>query len=87
MASGKFYPNRMGYLETLNGEDAYATCNNVGGSISNAANSAGHGRYTHDTIHGRSRIHTRVKTADSKSFFQERATRTLTKCASRQRVR
>ena len=82
MASG-FVPNRDGYLETLNDSVAYGECADAGRAICAAANSAGHGTYITDTIHGRTRIHTRVKTDGTKSFFQERASRTLTKCAGR----
>lgn len=45
----------------------------------------GHGEYTHDTIRGKTRIHTRVKTTDRASFYKERATRTLARIAGHYR--
>lgn len=49
--------------------------------MAQTANMAGHGEYAFDTIRGRTRIHTRVKTTDMKSYMQERRTRTLARIA------
>lgn len=49
--------------------------------MAQTANMAGHGEYAFDTIRGRTRIHTRVKTTDRKSYYQERSTRTLARIA------
>ena len=77
MAKSGFHINHKGVKEVLNGQEAYNRCNRKGAEISSAINAAGHGSYTFDTIHGKTRIHTRVKTADSKAFFQERNHKTL----------
>lgn len=73
--------NRKGYAEVLVSDDAWHACDAPGGSMAQTANMAGHGEYTHDTIRGKTRIHTRVKTADRKSYYQERSTRTLARIA------
>ena len=83
MARSGFVPNLKGYREVLNGDDAFHACHSAGTSVCQSANMAGHGTYECDTIHGKRRIHTRVKTADTKSFFQERASRTLASLAGR----
>lgn len=83
MARSGFVPNFSGYREVLNGDDAYHVCHSVGGSVCQTANMAGHGEYACDTIKGKRRIHTRVKTADRESFFKERASRTLAQWAER----
>ena len=77
MARDGFRPNLKGYRETLNDDEAYRHCDAIGESVCQTANMAGHGEYAYDTIRGKVRIHTRVKTADRKSFFQERHTHTL----------
>ena len=81
MGRNGFHPNRRGYAEVLNGDDAYHACHSAGGSMAQTANMAGHGEYAFDTIRGRTRIHTRVKTTDRKSYYQERSTRTLARIA------
>lgn len=84
MARSGFVKNSKGFREVLNeSPEIREYCHRVGGAIEQTANSSGHGTYTHDTIRGRARFHTRVKTADSKSFFQERYHRTLAKWAQR----
>lgn len=70
-------PNYKGYREALNDDEAYRHCDSAGESLCQTANAAGHGSYVYDTIRGKVRIHTRVKTADRKSFFKERNTHTL----------
>ena len=69
--------------QVLNSGDAYNACNTSGAYYCGMANAAGHGSYTYDTIYGMRRVHTRVKTADRKSFFQERNTHTLAHIARR----
>lgn len=81
MARSGFVPNYKAYRDVLNGDDAYHACDAPGGSICQTANMAGHGEYVYDTIRGRTRIHTRVKTADRKAFFRERSTRVLARIA------
>lgn len=83
MAREGFKPNFKGYREALNDDEAYRHCNAIGGSVCQTANMAGHGQYTYDTIRGKVRIHTRVKTADRKSYYQERHTHTLERVARR----
>ena len=85
MAKTGFHPNRRGYAEVLNGDDAYHECHSAGGSMAQTANAGGNGGYTHDTIRGRTRIHTRVKTTDASSFYRERSTRTLARIAGHYR--
>lgn len=77
MAREGFKTNRKGYLEVLNSQEAYNRCNRAGSEICSAVNSSGHGSYTYDTIYGKRRVHTRVKTADSKAYWQERYHKTL----------
>lgn len=81
--AGRFVPKRKGYLEALNGDDAITHCHSIGESICQTANMAGHGEYTVDSIHGKRRIHTRVSTADEKSFWRERHHKTLSTWADR----
>lgn len=83
MARDGFVPNYKGYRAALNGGDAYRECDAAGARLCGRANAAGHGSYSYDTIHGKVRVHTRVKTADSKSFFRERKTHTLAHVAGR----
>ena len=85
MARDGFRMNRKGYAEVLNSDDAWHVCDSVGASLSQTANMDGHGEYTHDTIRGKTRIHTRVKTTDRTSFYKERATRTLARIADHYR--
>jgi hypothetical protein len=82
LASG-FRPNRKGYLEVLNGGEAYRRCDRKGAEICAAINAASGGGYASDTIYGKNRVHTRVKTTDTKSFFRERHHRTLALWAHR----
>ena len=78
MARSGFVKNSKGFREVLNeSPEIREYCHRVGGAIEQTANSSGHGTYTHDTIRGKARFHTRVKTADRKSFFKERNTHTL----------
>lgn len=77
--------NRKGYAEVLVGDDAFRACDAPGTSLAQTANMAGHGEYTHDTMRGKKRIHTRVKTANRKAYYQERATRTLARIAAHYR--
>lgn len=76
---------RKGYAEVLNGDDAWQACHSAGGSICQTANMEGHGEYAYGTIHGKTRIHTRVRTANRTSFYKERATRTLARIADHYR--
>lgn len=85
MARDGFRMNRKGYAEVLNSDDAWHACDSAGASLSQTANMDGHGEYTHDTIRGKTRIHTRVKTTDRASFYKERATRTLARIAGHYR--
>lgn len=77
MARFGFVPRSKGYREVLKGDDAYRACDSNGRSLCQTANMAGHGEYVYDTMRGKERIHTRVKTADAKAYFQERKTRVL----------
>ena len=83
MAKTGFVPNHKGMAQVLNSRDAYEACDSSGAKYCGMANSAGHGSYVYDTSYGRSRVHTRVKTADRKSFFKERNTHTLAHIARR----
>lgn len=83
MASDGFRPNFKGYRETLNDSRAFEECDKMGSKVCSRANAAGHGSYEFDTIYGKRRVHTRVKTADRKSFFQERKTHILDRIARR----
>lgn len=83
MANGKFVPNHKGMAQVLNSRDAYDACDSSGARVCGEANSAGSGSYTYDTIYGKVRVHTRVKTADRKSYFQERNTHALERAARR----
>lgn len=87
MARNGFVPNFKGYRETLNDDEAYSHCHAIGGSVCQTANMAGHGTYSFDTIRGKVRIHTRVKTADERSKFQERHYRTLASWAAGRAVK
>lgn len=71
MAKG-FRINRKGYQEVLNGPDAFDICDRIGASM---AGRLGAG-YTHDTIRGKRRVHTRVKTTEG-GVWKERVTHTL----------
>lgn len=79
-------PNRKGIKEVLNSREAYNRCDRAGAEVCGAVNAAGNGGYTYDTIFGKVRVHTRVKTADTKAFFRERAHRTLALWAHRKAV-
>ena len=81
MADKGFVPNFKGYREALNDNTAYSECDHAGREICSYANMGGHGSYDYDTIHGRTRVHTRVRTADEKSFFQEKNVRRLARLA------
>lgn len=81
--ANKFKPNRKGYLEALNNDDAWYNCDKVGGKICSDVNAAGSGAYTYDTIYGKTRVHTRVKTFDRKAYYQERHNKTLARFAER----
>ncbi len=80
---GSFKKSRAGYAEVLNGWDLYNVCSKAGAAICSKVNGAGHGTYVHDTQRGKTRIHTRIKTADSKTAFRERNTHTLIHAADR----
>ena len=83
MAREGFVPNFKGYREVLTGDEAYHVCDSKGRNMCQEANMAGHGEYTYDTIHGKGRVHTRVKTANSASFYKERKTNVLRHIATR----
>jgi hypothetical protein len=83
LARSGFVPNFKGYLATLNDDEAYRHCDAIGQSVCQTANMAGHGEYAYDTIRGKVRIHTRVKTADEESKWRERHYRTLAAWAAR----
>lgn len=72
MAKKGYHVNRKGYREVLNGPDAFDICDRIGASM---AGRLGAG-YTHDTIRGRNRIHTRVKTTEG-GFWKESKTHVL----------
>lgn len=72
MARGRFRPNRAGYREVLNGDEMFGVCDRIG---ANMAARLGPG-YTSDTIKGKNRIHTRVKTVGS-TFWKERQSHLL----------
>lgn len=77
MAKTGFIRNSAGYAETLKGADAFSWCDAAGARICGSANAAGHGNYTYDTMVGSKRVHTRVKTADTSTYYRERRTHTL----------
>ena len=80
MARGGFVPNEYGYRAVLNGSEMWRECDRKGGEVARIA-SLGAGDYTHDTIYGRVRIHTRVKTADLRAFMTERNSHRLERAA------
>lgn len=80
MASGKFVHNSGGYKVVLNGHDAWQACDSAGAEMARVA-SVGTASYTHDTMRGQVRIHTRVKTVDYVSAAIERNSHRLARAA------
>lgn len=72
MARHGFYKNSKGYREVLNGPDSFDICDRIGASM---AGRLGAG-YAHDTMRGKNRIHTRVKTTEG-GFWKESKTHAL----------
>jgi len=83
LAREGFVPNSAGYAAVLNGDDAFEACDSAGARVCGSANAAGHGEYTYDTIRGQTRIHTRVKTADTSTYYKERHTHALRNAVGR----
>lgn len=77
MASG-FKPNRRGYLEVLNSNEVWGVCNKAGRNTCDALGGTAAG-YAYDTIYGKRRVHTRVKS----SYWNERKTHALMRCRPR----
>lgn len=86
MADGRFVRNSWGYRQVLNGADAFGACDRAGAEVARIA-SLGTGDYTHDTIRGQVRIHTRVKTADLRSYMTERNAHRMERAARLMRTR
>jgi hypothetical protein len=72
LARRGFYPNKKGYQAVLNGDEMYSHCDSIGASWQGRLGDG----YTHDTIKGRNRIHTRVKTTEG-GFYKEAKTHAL----------
>ena len=72
MAKTGFHPYRKGYREVLNGSEMYAHCDSIGAAMAGRLGSG----YTHDTVRGKVRIHTRVKTTAG-GFFKEAQTHAM----------
>lgn len=85
-SSGRFVHNPYGYAQVLNGGSAYNACDAKGAEVARVA-SLGTGDYVHDTMRGRVRIHTRVKTVGIASYMAERSTHRLEKAARLMRTR
>lgn len=86
MADGRFVRNSWGYRQVLNGGDAWDACDDRGAEVARIA-SMGSGDFVHDTMRGQVRIHTRVKTADIRSYMAERNAHRMEKAARLMRTR
>lgn len=77
---GGFVPYSTGFRQVLNGGEMFAECDRKGAELARIA-SLGTGDYVHDTIRGQVRIHTRVKTADTRARMAERHSHRLERAA------
>lgn len=78
--------NEYGVRDTLNNDELFRECDRKGREVARIA-SLGTGDYTSDTIRGRVRIHTRVKTADLRAYMAERHAHRLERAARLMRTR
>lgn len=83
---GVFVHSSVGFQQVLNGWEMHRVCDDAGAEVARIA-SLGTGDYTHDTIYGQRRIHTRVKTADIRAYMTERHSHRLERAARLMTVR
>lgn len=73
MAKRGYYPSKKGYRAVMNGDDVYAYSDSIGASWQGRLGDG----YTHDTIKGEKRVHTRVKTVWPGGFYKEAKTHAM----------
>lgn len=73
MAKHGYHINRKGYQALMNGPEVYSHCDSIGASWQGRLGDG----YTHDTIKGKNRVHTRVKTVWPGGFYKEAKTHAL----------